>query len=756
MDIALENTWAKVTNATNDDVRWLDGILCYESWSNNGLQTYRLFDHFNKRFPAGLVSQVMKRAVQDKFEGIVLTDKRIAPCAVDLTADLSWLRDYQLEAVDAVVRRTRGIIAAPTGSGKAEIAVGLTQKLPCRWLMLAHRGMLTENIADRYHLRTGAKAGRVTGGVWEEGDGALVCATFQALAAGIKKGHKSTLDLILGAEGLLVDECFPPGTLVDGRPIETYKPSDYVTSFDKAGNLVAGRVVKLYQNQLRGNLVRVRAGGSQAVATETHKFWTQTGWVEARDLTAQHSILRSNHAASHRQDSSVQRVCQDIYGQQVVLGRFTSRASDINDLQQGLPHEGAVSALDCHRAEERADARSAHAREEPHGHKGEYREDAAFPTSTRGLVSESARRQWDGSDQSAGTIGAALGVADRSVRPARPTREGQTDQLQDRHRRSDSDDRNRGGRPDARITARETERRPQNQGTTWARVDSVEILERGSVVRPGGLCPEGVVFNLNVDSEHTYFSEGFGVSNCHTAPAESYRKIINMTRNAYWRCGLSGTPLARSDHRSVLAIGSIGRVIYRIKTETLIDAGLLSKPTIEMRRCEQTSDKDVWASVYRELVVNSKVRNLLILDMVRDAPKPCIVFVTSLQHGRALSKSLQKAGTKSEFVDGASSLDTRKRMVTRLENGEVEALVATTIFNEGIDIPSLRSVVIASGGASTIQTLQRIGRGMRRTEDKSTFHVFDVADRGQRWTERHAKSRATAYRSEGHEVTTTG
>lgn len=754
VSIAIENTWARVTNATDADIRWLDGILCYESWSNNGIQTYRLYDNFNKRFPAGLVPQVMKRAVQDKFEGIVLTDSRIAPCSVDPQANLSWLRDYQIEAIDTLVRRTRGILHLPTGSGKTEIAVGLTQKLPCRWLMLAHRAMLTENVADRYNMRTGAKAGRIADGVWEEGDGALVCATFQALAAGIKKGNKSTLGLILGAEGIIVDECFPPGTLVDGRPIETYKPGDYVTSFDKAGNLVAGRVVRLYQNPLRGNLVRIRAGGSQVTATETHKFWTQAGWVEARDLTAQHSILRSNHAASYRQDSSVQRVCQDISGQQVVLGRPPQQAQVVNDLQQGLPHKGTVSALDGHCPEGRADACSAHACEKPHDRAGEYREDAPFPTRTRGLVSESARRQWEGSDQSAGTISTALGVADRSVCLTRPAREWQADELQDRHRRSDSDDCNRGGRPDTRVTARETDRRPQSQSTTWARVDSVEILERGSVVRPGGLCPEGTVFNLNVEDEHTYFAEGLGVSNCHVAPADSYRRIIGMARNAYWRCGLSGTPLSRTDHRSVFAIGSIGRVVYRVKTDVLISAGLISKPTIVMRACTQTSEKEEWSAVHRELIVNSKVRNQLVLDMVKEAPKPCIVFVSSLRHGKALTKAIQATGLKSEFVDGKSSLDVRKRAVKRLEDCSVEALVATTIFNEGIDIPDLRAVVIAAGGASAIQTLQRIGRGMRRTEDKDTFYVYDIADKGHPWTTRHTQSRASAYRSEGHEVTT--
>jgi superfamily II DNA or RNA helicase len=88
----------------------------------------------------------------------------------------------------------------------------------------------------------------------------------------------------------------------------------------------------------------------------------------------------------------------------------------------------------------------------------------------------------------------------------------------------------------------------------------------------------------------------------------------------------------------------------------------------------------------------------------------------------------------------------------RLNNGDDDLLVATNIFNEGVDIPELKSVVIAAGGSSSIQALQRIGRGMRRTDSKSRFYVYDLLDSGQRWMERHAKARQRAYRSEGHTV----
>jgi superfamily II DNA or RNA helicase len=229
-------------------------------------------------------------------------------------------------------------------------------------------------------------------------------------------------------------------------------------------------------------------------------------------------------------------------------------------------------------------------------------------------------------------------------------------------------------------------------------------------------------------------------------------------RNAYYRVGMSGTPLARGDRRSLLTIAATGPVIYRIKSEVLIQAGVLSRPKIRLTPVAQTSERPTWQGVYGECIVRSAKRNAAIAAQARRAQKPCLVFVKEIAHGRELEKRLRAAGLTTEFVWGTDSVDERKSAVRRLVHGDTDALVASVIFNEGIDIPELRSVVIASGGKSVIAALQRIGRGMRVQKDaqgkviKDTFEVFDVADKGCKWLERHTRARLRAYASEGYET----
>ena len=265
---------------------------------------------------------------------------------------------------------------------------------------------------------------------------------------------------------------------------------------------------------------------------------------------------------------------------------------------------------------------------------------------------------------------------------------------------------------------------------------------------------------------------GVIVDECHVLPAESFYGVMQAMHNARYRIGLSGTPLARGDRRSLLAIAALGPVIHRIKTDTLVDAGVLAKPTIRLVEVRQRSDKPTFQGVYGESIARSKLRNKTLVEAVKRAEKPTLLFVKEVAHGKVLTKMLERAGVPSAFVWGTHSTEQRNRQIRDLTAGRLECLVCSVVFQEGVDIPELRSVVIGSGGKSVIAALQRIGRGMRRADGKTTFEVFDIADRGCgcdeaakqlgtpgrglhsgcKWLERHTKERLRAYMVEGHTV----
>jgi len=245
---------------------------------------------------------------------------------------------------------------------------------------------------------------------------------------------------------------------------------------------------------------------------------------------------------------------------------------------------------------------------------------------------------------------------------------------------------------------------------------------------------------------------GVIVDECHVVPADTFKSVLDFIP-AYWRIGVSGTPLARGDRKSMHIIGCLGPVIYRISAKMLIDRGLLAKPIIRMVRHEETSEKKTYAGCYTELVFRSKTRNRLILDLIQRAVRPTLVFVRLVKHGQALLKALQKRGIQAaEYVDGGAPVKVREAAVRRLERGDIDVLITNVVMNEGVDFQELRSVVMAAAGASTIEVLQRVGRGMRVVPGKTTFEVWDVWDEGNKFAERHSKSRRRAYEVEEYEV----
>jgi superfamily II DNA or RNA helicase len=249
-------------------------------------------------------------------------------------------------------------------------------------------------------------------------------------------------------------------------------------------------------------------------------------------------------------------------------------------------------------------------------------------------------------------------------------------------------------------------------------------------------------------------AEGLIIDEAHATPANTLYQLAVAAERAYYRIGLSGTPLSRTDQKSLMTIGALGPVIHRVKADELIEAGYLSKSIIKMYGCEQDSARNTWQGVYGELIVRSAKRNALVVKLMQAAEKPNLTFIKEVKHGKALVSRAEKAGLRVGFVWGNKKTPERDKAISQLVRGDLDCIIASVVFQEGIDIPDLRSVIVATSGKSAIATLQRIGRGMRVTPDKNSFEVFDILDTGHRWTEKHARARANAYRKEGHDVET--
>lgn len=254
---------------------------------------------------------------------------------------------------------------------------------------------------------------------------------------------------------------------------------------------------------------------------------------------------------------------------------------------------------------------------------------------------------------------------------------------------------------------------------------------------------------------------GLIVDEAHVLPADSFLDVADACP-APFRIGLSATPMARGDRRGTVAVGCLGPVIYRMTSPELIALGKASRPSIRMVRVEQTEFPCFsWRDVYEARVIHGQARNAALVQIAKVAAKPAIIFVRDVKtHGKILERMLWAEGLKADFVNGAHSTGWRKSVAGALRRGAIDVLVASAVFEKGIDIPELRGVINGAGYQSTIVAVQKLGRGMRVDRDADgnvreggqDFELWDIDDVGNKWLEKHSRTRRGAYEEEGFDV----
>lgn len=231
----------------------------------------------------------------------------------------------------------------------------------------------------------------------------------------------------------------------------------------------------------------------------------------------------------------------------------------------------------------------------------------------------------------------------------------------------------------------------------------------------------------------------------------SFTKALELMPNAYMRWGLTATPFMREEYHDWLLEGSTGQVLCEVSSKTLVDLGYLAIPNITMFKIKVKSLQD-WKLDYETGIVGNEKRNEKIVNLVKSKPSPTMVLVQRVPHGNILNNMFEKAGLTSRFLYGNSPLNERVRALEDLKSGALDVVIGSTIWDEGLDVAEIRTLILAGGGKSKIKNLQRVGRGLRLSEGKNTVEIIDFFEEGSRWLRNHAVSRMRTWRDQGFDV----
>ena len=234
--------------------------------------------------PRGLAAKAAKI-----LPGSAIRDERFVTRPVHFGLRVNF-RDYQEQAVQAVVQRGGGVIVSAPGSGKTIMGLGLVSEWQQPALFLVH----TLRLVDQ----TVAKAREVLtlprGGLGIIADGRksigshLTIATVQTLA----KKPRYIAELRQRVGTVIQDECVVGNTLIDGRPIRDFKVGDTVWAYDETRSVWAQKAVThIFTKPAPSYLIDVQTANQRLVCTANHPIWTQRGWVDAGRLVTGDQVL---------------------------------------------------------------------------------------------------------------------------------------------------------------------------------------------------------------------------------------------------------------------------------------------------------------------------------------------------------------------------------------------------------------------------------------------------------------------------------
>jgi len=240
-----------------------------------------------------------------------------------------------------------------------------------------------------------------------------------------------------------------------------------------------------------------------------------------------------------------------------------------------------------------------------------------------------------------------------------------------------------------------------------------------------------LVATVGADHWHTVV-----VDECHRLAADRFDAFAKAVRPSVL-LGLTATP-ERSDGQPISQYFDArpdGSPAVELRLWHALDLQLLAP--FEYYACDDATDfsEVPWdrpgeREAVANLITGNDVRAKLVINewrrLASDARQSrAIVFCVSVAHAEFMTDWLNRAGLPAACVVGTTAPEERRRAPQRLLSGELCALVTVDLYNEGIDLPMVDTLLLLRPTQSPVLFQQQIGRGLRLSPGKESCLVLD-------------------------------
>ena len=226
------------------------------------------------------------------------------------------------------------------------------------------------------------------------------------------------------------------------------------------------------------------------------------------------------------------------------------------------------------------------------------------------------------------------------------------------------------------------------------------------------------------------------VDECHRLAADRFQAFVTHISPRIL-LGLTATP-ERSDGQPIAPYFDArpdGAPAVEMRLWHALDLQLLAP--FEYYACDDATDFSSvpWnrpgeRDAIDQLVTGNDIRARLVVNewrrLASDARRSrALVFCVSISHAQFMADWLNRAGLPAACVVGETPAEERRRAPQRLASGELSALVTVDLYNEGVDLPAVDTLLLLRPTQSPVLFQQQIGRGLRLAPGKESCLVLD-------------------------------
>lgn len=232
---------------------------------------------------------------------------------------------------------------------------------------------------------------------------------------------------------------------------------------------------------------------------------------------------------------------------------------------------------------------------------------------------------------------------------------------------------------------------------------------------------------------HDYY-DYIVIDEAHHIVAETYQKIISYFKPKVL-LGLTATP-ERMDCEDITQYFD-GTISAEIRLDDALNKGLLAPfhyygitDSVDYTEVGWSKGQYVASELTKIYTYNDARTGVILKSLETYLPKSslhnvrALCFCVNQEHAKYMASKFTLCGLKAEILT-TENIKMRSVRYRQLKNKEINYLFVVDIFNEGVDIPEVDTILFLRPTESLTVFIQQFGRGLRKAEGKTHVDIFD-------------------------------